>query len=766
MVFAGQAFTEEVIDRVRGLLAADPGVTRTALSRRVCEALDWRDRDGHLREFHCRVALLKLARRNLITLPPAGVNPFGRGPLSITAAQLPLPRVEGKLSDLGGVWLEVVDRRDEARSRLWWAMMNAHHPLGGGPLCGAQIRYFVVSSAGCLGGLSFSAAAWRLAARDGWIGWSDEARRTGLGHLINNSRFLLLPSIRVPHLASHVLGLVLRRVAGDWQERYGVRPVLVETYTDQARHRGTCYRAANWQWVGQTEGRGRQDRKRTAKRAVKDVWLYPLVRNWRAVLGGREAPKGGHRTDVGNWAEVEFGQCALGDERLTRRLVTLAQDFYAQPTASIPQACGGDRAKTKAAYRFLDNGRTTMQALLDPHYRATEARMATHQVVLAVQDSTSLNYTAHPATEGLGPIGSSVTAIGLQVHSTLAMTTDGTPLGFVDVQAWARDANAFGQRKTSKKRALEDKESVKWLNSYKATAKVQERLPETMIVSVGDREADIFDLFILERDSASGPKLLMRAMQNRCVKSEQGHLWPTLEAQPPAGLQIIQVPRQGNRPARTAELAVRFAKVELIRPNRCRGKGNVSVWAVLAREEQAPEGVTPLEWMLLTTVPVETFDQAIERLGWYTQRWTIEVLHRILKSGCQVENRQLGHADRIEACLAIDLVVAWRIHHLNKLGRESPDIPCTVYFEDAEWKALVALSTNNPVPPPQPPTLRQAIRLTARLGGFLGRKGDGEPGTQTLWLGLQKLEAATAMWRVMMHMLDGTQVHVSSTDYG
>jgi hypothetical protein len=190
----------------------------------------------------------------------------------------------------------------------------------------------------------------------------------------------------------------------------------------------------------------------------------------------------------------------------------------------------------------------------------------------------------------------------------------------------------------------------------------------------------------------------------------------------------------------------------------------LTVWAVLAQEAEAPAGLKPLRWMLLTTCPVESFEGACEKLQWYTWRWGIEVYHRTLKSGCKIEQRQLGAADRIEACLAIDLVVAWRIFHLAKLGREIPDVPCTVYFEEAEWKALVAYVTHNPIPPAQPPSLREAMRMVAGLGGFLGRKSDGEPGTQTLWLGMQYLEPITAMWKILAHPAHSPPV--SSPRYG
>jgi hypothetical protein len=231
-------------------------------------------------------------------------------------------------------------------------------------------------------------------------------------------------------------------------------------------------------------------------------------------------------------------------------------------------------------------------------------------------------------------------------------------------------------------------------------------------------------------------------------------VWDRVAAQPVGGVQELRLPRQGQRAARVARLEVRYAPVRLQPPKRKRQLPEVPIWAVLAEEVGAPPGVDPLRWMLLTTLAVRTFAEATRSLAWYARRWGIEVYHRTLKSGCKIEQRQLGSAERIEACLAIDLVVAWRIFHLTKLGRETPEVPCTVFFEEAEWKALVAYVTHDPLPPAQVPTLRDATRMVASLGGFLGRKGDGEPGTQTLWLGLQRLDDITAMWKLMSVTFD------------
>jgi hypothetical protein len=648
--------------------------------------------------------------------------------------------MEATLRQLGPVELVLIEAGDRQANTHFRGLLDRYHPLGSGPLCGAQLRYLVRCSQGYVGVLAFSAPAWRVAARDRFIGWDEPTRAARLERVVNNSRFLILPQVRVPHLASHVLGRVLRRLARDWQARYGVRPALVETYVEATR-RGSCYRAANWRLVGQTSGRGRQDRDRRQEGTPKAVYLYSLRRDWREQLGGKApTPKGADA----DWAEHEFGGVRLGDRRLERRLCTLARDLYARPQAQLPQACGS-RAKTKAAYRFLDHDQVKMQTLLAAHYEATRQRMGEVPVVLAVQDSTSLNYSAHPATEGLGPLNTQADrSVGLWMHDTMAFTPEGVPLGLIDVQVWARDPAQAGKRATRYQRPLEEKESVKWLNSYRAASALARRLEQTRVVSVGDREADLYELFVEASQTADGADVLVRAERTRRMTTEEARLWDHMERVPVAGELILEAPRRGNRPARKAKMRLRHAQVTLKAPRRKSDLPEVTLWAVWSREETPPEGARPLEWMLLTSVPTETFEQACERLGWYATRWQIEVYHRTLKSGCRIEERQLGHADRIEACLAIDLVVAWRIHHLSRLGRETPDVPCTVYFEEAQWQALMAFTERTPTPPEQPPTLREAMRRVAGLGGFLGRKSDGEPGTKSLWLGLQRLDDITA----------------------
>jgi hypothetical protein len=375
------------------------------------------------------------------------------------------------------------------------------------------------------------------------------------------------------------------------------------------------------------------------------------------------------------------------------------------------------------------------------------------------------------AAEGLGPIGTTADgAQGLIVHSTLAFNVNGTPLGLLDAQCWRRDAKDFGKKTKRKDLPIDEKESRKWLDSYRAVAAVQSRCPETLLVSVGDREADLYELFHEAMiENPNGPALLIRAAQDRRVAGEHKLLWQTLESQVLAGIKALQLARTHKRAAREATLEIRYAQVVLRAPaDKKTPDGqkfpDISLWAVLAQEKTAAVK-EPVEWLLLTSLPVNTVDDALEKLQWYTRRWGIEVYHKTIKSGCRIEERQLCTADRLENCLAIDLVVAWRIYHMTKLAREAPEVSCEVCFEPAEWKAVMIYTQQNKPLIAEPPSLRDIVRRVASLGGFLGRKIDKEPGTQTLWRGLHRVNDLTGMYRLIMGSLDEIdlpQVYVSS----
>jgi Domain of unknown function (DUF4338)/Transposase Tn5 dimerisation domain/Transposase DNA-binding len=770
MVIGGRVLEPELLEELKGQAQS---CSRRRLAALLCERADWRSPSGGLALMSARKVLAQLTQAGQLPPPTFAAPP--RRKISPTSAVQFQPIV-CTLQDIGPVEILLLPAGASSLSRQWNQLLEQFHYLGAGPLCGAQLRYLVGCPQGWLAALAFSAAAWQVAGRDRWIGWSNGARRENLHRVVNNSRWLILPQVQVPNLASHILGRVLQILPQDWQGRYGYTPVLVETFVEQGRFQGTSYQAANWQAIAVTQGRGRQDAKHLRQRPPKILWVYPLQKDFRQVL--QPLPQSRRLAPLppkpppppppppADWAQAEFAQAQLGDQRLVQRCCQLGRAFYARPQAPLPQACGS-RANTKAAYRFFDNPRVTMPGILQSHYQASLQRVASEPLVLAVQDTTSLNYSAHPATEMLGLIGSQAEGpIGMLVHSTLAFNLAGTPLGLLDVQSWTREPEDFGKKHQRKELPFEAKESVRWLRSLEALERVQGQCPNTRLVGVGDREADIYELFVWATEKPGRPSLLVRAERERVLAEGQEPLWAHVSSQPVAGELDIKVPRRGNRPGRIARLSVRFAVVELRPPLLKKELGPVKLWAVLAREQAPPADIEPLEWALLTSLPVPDFPAAEEKLRWYAGRWGIEVFHRVLKSGCQIEQRQLAGADRLEACLAIDLVVAWRIFHLTKLGRETPEVPCTVFFEEHEWKALVAYVTQSPQVLKEPPKLREAVRMVASLGGFLGRKADGEPGTQTLWLGLQRLDDLAAMYLVMCRPASKVSPVSSDREYG
>jgi hypothetical protein len=453
-----------------------------------------------------------------------------------------------------------------------------------------------------------------------------------------------------------------------------------------------------------------------------------------------------------DWAQHEFGSVNFGDHRLNKRVIKIAKAFAKQPNASIPKAMG-NWAATKATYNLFKNERVDMEPMLESHLKQTIVRMAEHKIVLCPQDTTYLNHTTHPQTEGLGSIGSSAKnpALGIILHDTLAFTTDGLALGVVALHTWTRPLEEFGKSKDAETKPIEEKESYKWLQSYQAVTAVQQQVPQTLVVSMGDREADIYELFVLAHQEHNSPHLLVRAQFNRCVDHPEKYLWDLMDSQEIRGTYTIEVPAKPGNAKREAELAIRFAQITLMQPKNCPTPNmpkRLTLWAVLAEEIDPPKGAEPISWLLLTTIPVKTFEEALEKVNWYMQRWQIELFHKVLKSGCKTEERQLKTVEQLENCLVIDAVVAWRILLLTKLGREVPHLPCSVVFEEYEWKALYAFVHKTTEPPKQEPSLQEAIRMVAKLGGFLGRKSDGQPGSMTLWRGLHRLTDIAEAWRV------------------
>lgn len=447
------------------------------------------------------------------------------------------------------------------------------------------------------------------------------------------------------------------------------------------------------------------------------------------------------------WAAAEVAGAELGDKRRRARLASLVAAIVEQPTASLPEATGS-WAGAKAAYRFLDNAAIRPQAILQAARPAVLARVAEQPTVLVVQDTTSLDFTAHPATQGLGHL-ENAHCRGLLLHSGLAVAPDGVPLGLLAQRVWVRPPTPVGARGQRRKRAYQEKESVRWEQTEAASLA---EVPESVqVVTVADREGDIYDWFAAPRPARA--HLLVRATRERQLLGARGSLWPTLREQPAAGTLLVEVGPRPGHPARRATCAVRWTQA-CLRPPRNRPAGSaplpsLTLGAILVQEVDAPVGVTSLCWQLLTDLPVATLAEAVQLVQWYTLRWLIERYHLVLKSGCQVERLQLETAERLQRALALYCLVAWRLLWLTYQARRSPEVSCAVALEGHEWQALYCTRHRTTTPPPEPPTLRQAVHWIAQLGGFLGRRHDGEPGVIALWRGLRRLHDIADTWLLL-----------------
>ena len=540
---------ETAVARIASILSQERFDSRSALGRRICEEFSFADARGRPQLAGCMKALGALAERVPdIVLPPPKASAVERRPRLLSTD---VPEPEGvpahptRIRDLGIA--AVADAADRA---LWNTLIAREHPHGMTTFAGCQVRYLVGSAHGWLGAVGFAAAALRAAARDRWIGWDDAGRRGHLQRVVCLSRFLIRPSVRCPHLASHVLGRILRRLPGDFEERYGFRPYLVESFADEG-YNGTCLRAANFLCVGRTAGRGRQDREKRRAETVKAVFVYELERSWRTKLGVApvdHAPslEPGEGLNAQDWAQNEFGGAPLGDRRLSARLVRSAGLLAAYPGQKINAAPDADNTAVNAFYRLIEapaESEITPGNILAPHRERSIGRMRGQRTVLAIQDGTDLNFSRRPGCDGLQLIGrnqTTATSLGLHMHATLAVTATGLPLGVL--------ALGFDPVKTLSKQEEKRRKTQRWFEAFNGTADAAREIGgKTRVLCVCDREADMFELFDVQRRRPR-VELLVRAKYDRVLGKGKPKLFATMSGGTPDGLIDVEIEGLTARP--------------------------------------------------------------------------------------------------------------------------------------------------------------------------------------------------------------------------
>ena len=427
-----------------------------------------------------------------------------------------------------------------------------------------------------------------------------------------------------------------------------------------------------------------------------------------------------------NWTATELHDLDLGDKRLKKRAAHILEALLKAPQCSLPKACQS-WSSTLAVYRFFWNEAVSHEALMASHFEATECRIRQQDspVILCIQDTTELDFNGQD-TEGLGRL-SYDSQRGMYLHPTLCITPERLPLGITDTWMWSR-----GLSKKADQTNPSIKESRRWIEGYERVAELAKRCPEQRLVYVGDRESDFYDLLKRAQQLDYPADLLVRAQHNRAL-GDDTKLWDAVEKQSVLTKITFTKPRkQGEKPRKVIQ------EIKVLRYTlRPKSKQPMELTLVQAKEINPPAGKTPLVWRLVTNRKVETAEQACELLDWYRARWEIEMFLDVLKVGCRVEKLQLDTKERIEKALALYIMVAWRIMFLMRLGRTCPELPADLVFDPLEWKVSFRLGKN--ALPDGIPTLQQVLRNLAELGGFLGRKCDGEPGTKSIWLGYSRV---------------------------
>ena len=460
--------------------------------------------------------------------------------------------------------------------------------------------------------------------------------------------------------------------------------------------------------------------------------------------------------EAANWVIDEANKACFGDKRLDKRYKNLLSEFSYTPDKSIP-ASFKSWSETLAAYRFMNHKKVTHTRILSPHKEATLERIKGQKVVLVAQDTTEMDFTKRKSMRGMGYL-SKGNSKGFYLHPSIALTPERCCLGVIDVQMWVREE--LGTREKRKKKPIEEKETYCWVKSYEAANQIALAAPETTIVNVGDREGDIYELLEKLPSEENKAYWLVRSSHNRSILNDANQKFELrlremvrkaeaighVEFKMSGGMSNRNSKSRHKREERNVYQEVRICNITLRPPRRKEKKLEpISINVVHCKEINCPAGEEALEWFLLTSFPVKDAEGALDIVQWYLCRWQIEVYFKVLKSGCKVEELQFDTFEATANCLAFYMIVGWRILYLTMLGRACPDMECSAVFEASEWQSVYRI-VKKEVPPKKPPKLNEMILMIAKLGGFLGRKSDGYPGTQVMWIGIQRMRDFTLAW--------------------
>ena len=456
-----------------------------------------------------------------------------------------------------------------------------------------------------------------------------------------------------------------------------------------------------------------------------------------------------------SWTESEFKTINIGDSRLNKRCLNILEKLGLAPGRTISQTFLTWK-EIKASYNFFSNNLVSGAKLLAPHIENTIERIRGCPVVLLPSDTTEIDYTSKASMVGKERLSNKKE--GLWLHPTIAVTPQRLMLGIVDANFWSRDPQLLEDSPTCRtardKAPIEEKESYRWLKSYRNACEIARAVPGTQIIAMSDREGDIIDVYgesAEQKQQGVHANFIIRSQYDRVLdhtddEEEELHkkLWQKLHEAPSLGEIEFVVPPTDKRKGRRVVQQLKAVTVTLVRKNK--KEIQVQVNAVMAVEKNPPEGEDPILWILITDLPVNTFEEVSKIISYYLARWEIELFFKVLKSGCKIEERQLQTTERMKNLITLFMILSWRVMFTMMLGRVCSEISCGDIFDQAEWKSVYKVLNKKKSLPEQPPSLGEFVEMIAVLGGYIPRKNGEPPGIKAMWTGMARMIDFALAW--------------------
>jgi hypothetical protein len=441
--------------------------------------------------------------------------------------------------------------------------------------------------------------------------------------------------------------------------------------------------------------------------------------------------------EIKEWVTKEFETLKLKSSRLERRFKMVMSDLWEQPEKSIWLA-SGSRSNAKAVYRMIGNEKCEKESIMSAHREAVNSRNE-DSILLAIQDTMSVNYSGHEKTEGMG-YNCEKKTLGILSHNCILVTPIGVPIGLLAQSVSTRAEKSEKSRHEKQMRKIEEKESSRWLETMKTAS--MNAPAGAKLIHIADREGDIYELYALA--DRVGESFVIRATHDR-IDTESAHIVDVVKNSAVIGKvkAVIGANHKTKSKEREVAFEIRYKSFKVKKAKKLYREKDLPPFLELnligVIEENAPDGIEPIEWLLMTNLELDTIEDAVRVIDFYRQRWKIERFHFVLKSGCEIEKIQQRSIDGIELVLLMYSIIAIHIMMLTYTARTAPDTPCDLIFTDDEWKTLYRAANYTREAPNQPYSIALAVRYIAKLGGFVGAKSDGEPGLKVIWIGLNKL---------------------------